>query len=100
MKEILFIIFCVGLYVFGSFRLHRLLLKTGSFFFLILSASYIVCSFYLFTVIVYMEQVFDPKGLRFNFGHDSSMLVMMLFVWMLIAFVNIIVVCVRRFRKN
>ena len=100
MKEILVIALCVGLYGFGSFWLHKLLLRTGKFFFFILSAAYIVVSFYLFTIIVYLDHSLDPMGIHFNFGHDSAMLVKMLFSWLGIAFINIIVVCVRRYLKD
>jgi hypothetical protein len=100
MKEILFVVMCVGLYTYGSIKLHRLLLRTGSFLFLILAVIYIIISFYLFTIMVYLDHQVDPRGIYFNFGHDSSMLVKMLFVWFAIAFVNIIVVCVRRFGRN
>jgi len=100
MKEILFMGFCVSLFGFGSFWLHSLMFRAGRLFFFILCIAYIVASFYLFSIIVYLDQALDPQGIHFNFGHDSSMLVKMLFVWLGIAFVNIIMVCVRRFGKH
>ena len=65
--------------------------------FFLLSVVYIVGTYYLIWLLEFVKQILSSYKIHLDFGHADSSLVEIILVFYLLAFINLIVVCVRRF---
>ena len=97
MKEAIIIILILLLYLFVSYKLHVLMCRVNRFYFVMLSLAYFLFTFYLFDLLIYLRNVLCGHKIYLDFGHADAGLVDIMLVCYLLAVINMIAICVRRF---
>ncbi|HMH34386.1 MAG TPA: hypothetical protein VK543_15215 [Puia sp.] len=97
MKETIIIILIMALYLFVSYKLHMVMHRANRFYFLILSIAYFLFTFYLFDLLIYLRNVLCDHKIYLDFGHSDAGLVEVMLVCYVLAVINMIIICVRRF---
>jgi hypothetical protein len=96
MKEILIVLLIIIFYLFISYFIRRLLLKVKIFAFILICIGYFLFTNYLFDLIIYMQQLLRSKGIYFEFGHASIVLLETFAICIVIGIANVIVVIFQR----
>ena len=97
MKETIIIILIMGLYLFVSYKLHVLMCRVNRFYFFMLSLGYFLFTFYFFDLLIYLRNVLCELKIYLDFGHADSGLVDAMLICYLLAVINMISICIRRF---
>jgi hypothetical protein len=97
MTEVIIIILIMVLYLFVSYKLHVLMCRVNRFYFLALAIGYFLFTFYLFDLLIYLRNVLCGHRIYLDFGHADAGLVDVMLICYLLAVINMISICVRRF---
>lgn len=100
MKEAILIILLSLIFLFVSYKLHILLLKAKKVRFIILSIAYLLFVYFLLDGAVILHQYLRDHGIYLEFGHADELLIEFFLLWVVLAFINIIVIIIRRGRKK
>jgi lysylphosphatidylglycerol synthetase-like protein (DUF2156 family) len=96
MKETFAILLLSLIYLGGSYKFHFLLLKAKKSQFILLCAAYFLLTFFLYAGAVYLHQYLRDRGIHFEFGHAEESLVEIFLLWVILTFINVIIVLARR----
>ncbi|HLK29070.1 MAG TPA: hypothetical protein VKT28_10875 [Puia sp.] len=96
MKEIIVVAIVLFVYFFISYLIYTRLVKAKGFFFVLISSAYLVSTFFLFQLILRIDQylltpVFGEEPIRVN-----EVIIAAFFVCTVTAFINIIAAMARK----
>ena len=100
MKEAFSVILICILYLFLSYRIHKMLMKGNVFFFIATGLAYLGCTYLFFDLIIYVHSLLREKGIFFEFGHGDIILLEVFLVLSILALFNIILLVFKRIRKG
>jgi hypothetical protein len=93
---IIFIIFLCSSYV-----LHRVLIRIKSVTaFIIIALLYLIGTYYYFEIINSLDNALTDKKIYLEFGHANIILILILFICILLAIINILLAILKRRRIN
>jgi len=97
MKENITIVVLLVFYLIISWLIHLSFFKVKNITIVIfVCIGYLLFTFFLFGILVELHSYLRLHNLHLEFGHAEESLVLLLFIWYAIAFINIAVMIIRK----
>jgi hypothetical protein len=100
MREIIIIVLIIIFYAFASYKVYRILVKSGKITFLLFCLLYLILTYVFFELINQLEIYLRGKQIYLEFGHADILMLQVMAACFLIAFITIIFTIIRRVNQN
>ena len=87
------------MFLFVSYRFHLALYQARIRRFIFLTIAYFLIILLLFEGIVRLHQFLRDRNIYLQFGHADEILVEIFFLWVILAFINIGIIIIRKNKK-